>query len=104
MGRPKRSALAAVAENTSPPAELPQDHEICKIIKATGNNLFETTRTTGEILLVEMPSKFRSTLWVKRGSFVVVDRSALADRANKLGGVIAYIVRDEKEWRKQQYW
>jgi hypothetical protein len=44
------------------------------------------------------------TVWIKRGSFVVVDTSAMADRENKLDGEIVNIVRDEKAWRKMAYW
>jgi probable RNA-binding protein EIF1AD len=43
-------------------------------------------------------------VWIKRGSFVVVDTSALADRENKLDGEIVNVVRDEKDWRKMAYW
>ena len=55
-------------------------------------------------LLVEMPRRFRSTIWVKRGSYVVVDVAALAGRENKLGGEIVNVVREEKRWRRMPYW
>jgi probable RNA-binding protein EIF1AD len=49
-------------------------------------------------------SSQRSTVWIKRGSYVVVDTSSLADRDNKLDGEIVNVVRDEKAWRKMAYW
>jgi len=105
MGRPKRSFLATADETASPPTSLPSGHSIARIIKAAGNNLYiveyPATTTTS---LVEMPSRFRSQIWVKRGSYVVVDGSALADRENKLDGEIVNIVREEKQWRKESYW
>ncbi|KAK2865380.1 hypothetical protein FQN49_003626 [Arthroderma sp. PD_2] len=41
---------------------------------------------------------------MKRGSFVVVDGTALEDRDNKLSGEIVNIVRDDKAWRKAAFW
>ena len=55
-------------------------------------------------MLVEMAARFRSAIWVRRGSFVVVDLGAFEGRANKLGGRIVNVVRDEKAWRKMGYW
>jgi len=72
-------------------------------ITSEANSLTSDT-TPSPVKLVELPSRFRSTIWLKRGSFVVVDTAALADRSNKLGGEIVNVVRDEKEWRKMAYW
>lgn len=102
--RPKRRHLATAEETASPPSTLPQAQIIAKIIKAAGNNLYSVQQPTGEIILVEMPARFRSAIWVKRGTFVLVDTSALATRENKLGGEIVNVVTNEKAWRKQTYW
>ncbi|KAK5008096.1 hypothetical protein LTR28_004439, partial [Elasticomyces elasticus] len=59
---------------------------------------------SGRALLVELPARFRSTIWIKRNGFVVIDMGALADRQNKLDGEIINVVREEKEWRKMSYW
>ena len=105
MGRPKRKLLATAAETSSPPPDLDAGHSIALVKKAEGNNLYSVEVPSGkEPLLVELPSRFRSQIWIKRGGYVVVDRSALADRENKLGGEIVNVVRDEKQWRKQAYW
>ncbi len=105
MGRPKRNLLATAAETSSPPTILHQGHFIALVKKAEGNNLYTVELSVGkEPLLVELPSRFRSQIWIKRGGYVVVDRSAFDDRENKLGGEIVNVVRDEKQWRKQAYW
>ena len=105
MGKPKRNLLATAAETSSPPAILDEDHIIALVKKAEGNNLYSVELPSGtKPLLVELPSRFRSQIWIKRGGYVVVDRSAFDDRENKLGGEIANVVRDEKQWRKQAYW
>ena len=105
MGRPKRHLLATAAETISPPSFLDHGHSIALIKKAEGNNLYSVELPLEkETFLVELPSRFRSQIWIKRGGYVVVDRSAFNDRENKLGGEIVNVVRDEKQWRKQAYW
>ncbi len=105
MGRPKRDFLVTAAETESPPASLKDSHVIARVRKAEGNNLYSINTPDGkETLLVELPAKFRSQIWIRRGGFVVVNTAAFDDRSNKLGGEIVNIIRDEKQWRKQAYW
>lgn len=75
-----------------------------RIVKAMGNNVYQVESPSGERTIVEMHSRFRSTIWVKKGSVVVVDTSALAARENKLGGEIVKVALDEKLWRTVHYW
>ncbi|KAL4741961.1 hypothetical protein BDV11DRAFT_167649 [Aspergillus similis] len=104
MPPPRRKVLATAEETMFPPDELAQGQEIARVIKATGNNIYSVQFSSKQTALVELPAKFRSTIWMKRGSFVVVDTNALDTRDNKLGGEIVNIVRDEKAWRKAHYW
>ncbi|KAL8651970.1 MAG: hypothetical protein Q9210_002967 [Variospora velana] len=107
MPRPKRHLIATAQETLSPPASLPENHTIAKVRKAEGKNLYSVelpSLPTEKILLVELPSRFRSQIWLKRGGYVVVDTGAFAGRENKLDGEIVNVVRDEREWRKKEYW
>ena len=105
MGKPKRNLLATAEETLTPPASLEAGQVIAKIVKGEGNNLWAVeVPVDSRTLLVELPARFRSTIWLKRGGFVVVDTAAFDDRENKLGGEIVNVVRDEKHWRKQAYW
>ena len=104
MGRPKRNLLATAEETLTPSDALSEGQSIARVTKAAGNNLYNADLPSGKPILVELPSRFRSTIWIKRGSYVVVDTKALADRDNKLDGEIINVVRDEREWRKQSYW
>jgi len=98
------------------------------VIRVAGNNLYEVTYPsptstphTYSILpsptsapasasqnpvpftpgtLVKLPTRFRNVIWLKRGSYVVVDTSAFSARENKLGKEIVNVVREEREWRK----
>lgn len=104
MARPKRSVMSAAAESSTPPDELRLGQLIMRVVKPAGNNIYEAISPTGEIRLVEMPTRFRSTIWIKRNSFILVNTSAFTSRTNKLGGEIAAVVLNEREWRKQAYW
>jgi probable RNA-binding protein EIF1AD len=97
--------MLAVAEETSnPPPTLEPGHMIARVVKGEGKNLYTVALPDGKSLLAELPSRFRSTIWMKHGSFVVVDTTAFEDRENKLDGEIVNVVRSEKQWRKQTYW
>jgi probable RNA-binding protein EIF1AD len=104
MARPKRNLLATIDSTVTPPDALPEAHQIARITTAAGNNLYNAELPDGKPVLAELEAKFRSTVWIKRGSYVVVDLSAMADRDNKLDGEIVNVVRDEKAWRKMAYW
>lgn len=107
MPRPKRDLHAVAQETVTPPAQLPNDHHIARVKHNAGSNLYHlelAAPAAADMLLAELPARFRSTIWIKRGSFVVVDTSARAGRDNKLGGEIVNVVRDEKAWRKMAYW
>ena len=104
MPRPKRDIQAVAEETVTPPDALSSCQAIARVKQGAGNNLYQLELPTGKTLLAELPARFRSTIWIKRGSFVCVDTSTLADRDNKLGGEIMNVVRDERMWRKMSYW
>ena len=106
MPRPKRLLYVTSLETSTPPNALSSTQQLARVTCARGKNLYsvELSSNPSSHLLVELSSRFRSTIWIKRGSFVVVDIAAAADRDNKIGGDIVNIVRDEKEWRKMSYW
>lgn len=104
MGPPRRKLQETVEATLTPPDSLEHGQVIARVIKAEGNNLYSVELTSGKAVLVELPAKFRSTIWLKRGGFVVVDTTTLADRDNKLAGEVVNVVRDEKRWRKEGYW
>lgn len=104
MPRPKRALHATIDSTLTPPDTLAPAHVLARITKAAGKNLYYAELPDGKSVLAELEAKFRSTVWIKRGSYVVIDTGALADRENKLDGEIVNVVRDEKAWRKMSYW
>lgn len=105
MPRPRRTVLATAEDTLNPPLALGGGHAIARVKKAEGKNLYSVELPSAKAsLLVELPARFRSTIWIKNGGYVVVDTAAFGDRENKLDGEIINVVRDEKQWRKQAYW
>ncbi|KAI9821839.1 MAG: hypothetical protein M1827_002421 [Pycnora praestabilis] len=104
MGPPRRNLQATARETSSPPSVVSEGQYIARVTRAAGNNLYAVELPAGIEILVELPSRFRSTIWIKRGGYVLVDTKAFDDRENKLGGEVLNVVRDEKEWRKEAYW
>lgn len=104
MPKPKRNIQVVAEETLTPPPNLTATQKIARVKVAAGNNLYNLELPSGEALLAELDPKFRSTIWMKRGGYVLVDTEALAERGNKIGGEIVNIVGDEKAWRKMPYW
>lgn len=104
MGPPRRKLQATVEETLTPPDVLTADQTLARILGAKGKNLYEVETPESEKLLVELEAKFRSTIWLKRGGYVLVDNGTLATRENKIDGEIVNVVRDEKAWRKAPFW
>ena len=104
MPRPKRDIQVVAEETVTPPESLSSSQTIARVKQASGNNLYQLELPSSKVVLGELPARFRSTIWIKRGSFVLVDTAALAGRDNKLGGEIINVIRDEKSWRKRSYW
>ena len=104
MGPPRRKLQETVEETITPPDNLQDGQLIARIVGAAGKNLYRVQLPSSQSLLVELEGKFRSTIWLKRGGYVLVDTTSLADRDNKIDGEIVNVVRDEKNWRKAAYW
>jgi probable RNA-binding protein EIF1AD len=104
MPPPRRKLQATVEETVTPPSALNDGQHIAQIKNAAGNNLYNIELPDGAALLVELEARFRSTIWLKRGGFVLVDTTTLAARENKIDGEIVNVVRDEKAWRKAPFW
>lgn len=107
MGRPKRNILAAATESTTPPDELTEHQFVARVGKPEGNNTYTCVLPNTKTTLVELAQRFRNTIWIKRGGYVVVDLTPSEEHSktnNKVAGEIINVVRDEKEWRKMPYW
>ncbi|KAK3352245.1 hypothetical protein B0T25DRAFT_454966 [Lasiosphaeria hispida] len=107
MGKPKRNILAAAEESSTPPDQLTESQSLARVVKAEGNNLYAVTLPNKKPLLVELEPRFRNTIWIKRGGYVLIDVASSSEERppnSKVVGEIINVVRDEKAWRKLPYW
>jgi probable RNA-binding protein EIF1AD len=106
MGRPKRSVQAAAEDSINPPDELTATQTVARVVKAEGNNLYTCELPNKKTVVLELDPKFRNTIWLKRGGYVLIDVGSAEERksGSRVVGEIINVVRDEKLWRKQPYW
>ncbi|EEB08824.1 translation initiation factor eIF1A-like protein [Schizosaccharomyces japonicus yFS275] len=98
------SKAATFQASMDPPDHLEENQLIARVTALRGSSLFEVTDPAGSTLLVEMPPKFRKSVWVKRGGYVLLDKSEFQDKKNKIDGTIVHVIHSTKVWMKQHYW
>ncbi|PHH64386.1 hypothetical protein CDD81_4607 [Ophiocordyceps australis] len=105
MGRSKRNVLAAAEETLTPPDYLQATQHLARVVKLEGNNLFTCELPDNTRLVLELAQRFRNTIWIKRGGFVLAERyQGALSGDSRVEGEIVNVVRDERLWRKQSYW
>lgn len=106
MGKSRRTIQAAAQESITPPEELTASQSVARVVKAEGNGLYTCELPDKKTVLLELEPKFRNTVFIKRGGYVLVDLASAEERKEKsrIVGDIINIVRDERSWRKQHYW
>lgn len=104
MGKPKRNVLAAAEETLTPPATLDPSQSVVRVVKPQGNNLYTCELPNRKTVLLELAQRFRNTIWIKRGGYVLGERYEQGFEDTRADGEIVNVVRDEKLWRKQPYW
>jgi probable RNA-binding protein EIF1AD len=106
MGKPRRAIQTAAEESMTPPNELTANQSIARVVKAEGRSQFTCELPNGKPALFELETKFRNTIFIIRGGYVLVDQAPVEEcpTNDRVAGMIINIVRDEKAWRKQPYW
>ncbi|KAK0653441.1 hypothetical protein QBC41DRAFT_66945 [Cercophora samala] len=106
MAKSKRNILATAQVTLTPPEELTESQSIARVLQVEGSNLYICELPNTKTVVVELEPRFRSTIYTKRGGYVLVDLASAAERpaTSRVVGDIINIVRDEKEWRKKPYW
>ncbi|KAG8707012.1 hypothetical protein FRC08_000745 [Ceratobasidium sp. 394] len=99
---PKKNQ-SRIAEQDLP--ELKEGMSICRVGIARGGSQFEVW--DGETTwLAELPKRFRNTIWVRRGSSVLVDTSGGSANISGVRGEIVFVLQKEhvSQLRKQGHW
>ncbi|KAG5992204.1 hypothetical protein E4U43_003823, partial [Claviceps pusilla] len=103
MGKPKRNVLAAAEQTLTPPPALSPNQFLVRVVKPQGNNLYTCELPNKKPLVLELAQRFRNTIWIKRGGFVLAERYVDGGDDSRADGEIVNVVREEKLWRKQSY-
>ncbi|XP_010999652.1 PREDICTED: probable RNA-binding protein EIF1AD [Populus euphratica] len=88
-GGRKNMKRAAVAEEHN--LSLEDGQSIMQVVSLRGSNLIEVMDARGGKSLALFPAKFQKSMWIKKGSFVVVDESG-KEKALESGSKVACIV------------
>ena len=87
-------------ESVEPPVG---DQTIGRLLETRGNNLHQVEDANGEIYLVSMPPKFRRNIWVRRGTFLLLEPIAEGDKVR--AEVIRVLSREHvSELRRAGAW
>ncbi|KAH8353632.1 hypothetical protein KR084_012336 [Drosophila pseudotakahashii] len=81
-----------------------ENQQIARVLSSRGNNLHEVeTAKVEENFLVSMPNKFRKSMWVKRGDFLLIEP---IEEGDKVKAEICKILTPEhvKEYTKAGIW
>ncbi|KAM7252668.1 hypothetical protein ACFE04_008177 [Oxalis oulophora] len=70
---------------------LEDGQTIMKVVSLRGSNLIEVIDGQNDKLLAFFPAKFQKSMWMKRGSFVVVDESG-KEKAMESGSKVTCVV------------
>ncbi|XAR66044.1 hypothetical protein NMG60_11012093 [Bertholletia excelsa] len=70
---------------------LKQGQSIMQVVALRGSNLIEVMDAKGEKALALFPAKFQKSMWIKHGSFVVIDESG-REQAIESGRKVTCIV------------
>ncbi|XP_030762834.1 probable RNA-binding protein EIF1AD [Sitophilus oryzae] len=72
----------------------PSEHQrIVKVLASRGNNLHEVEDSDGSRFLVTMPTKFRRTIWIIRGGYILIEP---IQEGKKVKGKIVRILNNEQ--------
>lgn len=104
MGKPRRSVQAAAEESLTPPDSLTGNQALVRVVKPEGNNIYICELPNKQTVQLELAERFRKTIWIRRGGYVLAERYPEDSEEKRVAGEIVNVVRDEKLWRKQSYW
>lgn len=75
------------------------DQQIVKILKNTGNNLHAVQSPDGTTFLVSMPTKFRGNIYVRRGTFVLIE--PIKEGVKVKGEIVRILTSEHIKYFKQ---
>ncbi|CAN1151440.1 Probable RNA-binding protein EIF1AD [Linum perenne] len=73
--------------------KLQDGQSMMQVMSLRGSNLIEVLGTNGEKSLALFPAKFQKSMWIKKGSFVIVDESGKAiESGSKVTCIVSQVL------------
>jgi len=87
---------------------LPSEAEkVVKVIELRGANICEVEEADGQRYLVQVPTRFRKLVWIKRGNFLIINRPTNWDNLNyKVRAMVLHVLFPDqiKNIKKEGLW
>ncbi|KAG0226562.1 putative RNA-binding protein eif1ad [Mortierella sp. GBA43] len=85
--------------------EIEEGQQFARVIATRGNNVHEVQFPDGREILANLPPKFRSLVWVKRGSYVIIQSAEEEDKTKVEGDIVAVLFPDHiKRYKQDGAW
>ncbi|KAF9585382.1 hypothetical protein BGW38_002639 [Lunasporangiospora selenospora] len=86
--------------------ELQEGQLFARVLGSRGKNIHEVQFPDGQEILVNLPPKFRNLVWVKRGSYVIVQPAEEEEQKTKVAGdIVAVLFQDHvKQYKQNGIW
>ena len=83
-----------------------ENERIVQVIESRGRNTLEVSYPGGESILALIPAKFQKKIWIKKGSFVIIEPTFLVDASSKVLAVVthALFAQDIEHLIDQNLW
>ncbi|PKS09298.1 hypothetical protein jhhlp_003912 [Lomentospora prolificans] len=99
-----KAQITRALDSLSPPDALEANQIIARVDKSLGHSRYSCQLPNKSLVVVELDERFRQTVWVERGNYVLLERYAASQVEDEAVGKIINIAKDEKAWRKMPYW
>ncbi|KAG0019890.1 putative RNA-binding protein eif1ad [Podila clonocystis] len=85
--------------------ELEEGQQFARVLGSRGKSIHEVQLPGGAEILVNLPPKFRSLVWVKRGSYVIIEPAEEEDKTKVAGDIAAVLFPDHiKKYKQEGIW
>ncbi|KAF2070817.1 hypothetical protein CYY_007864 [Polysphondylium violaceum] len=82
-----------------------EGHTVVKVVSIRGGNICEVQKPNGEQTLTIIPAKFNKILWIKNGSYAIIDKEDDDPKSKIRSSIVNILSKDNiKELKKSNQW
>lgn len=99
-----KAQISKALSALDPPGTLLPNQVIARVDKSLGHARYACLLPSKAVLTADLDDRFRQTVWVERGNYVLLERYDPKEAEGEAAAKIVNIAKDEKSWRKMPYW